>query len=54
MTDFMTEEDNYSKDMETLMHQTIKKVTKDFEIMKFNTAIAQLMAFTNAIYAKEV
>ncbi|OQB99577.1 MAG: Leucine--tRNA ligase [Firmicutes bacterium ADurb.Bin099] len=52
MTDFMTEEDNYSKDMETLMHQTIKKVTKDFEIMKFNTAIAQLMAFTNAIYAK--
>ncbi|NLV34828.1 MAG: leucine--tRNA ligase [Clostridiaceae bacterium] len=52
MMDFMTEEDYYSKDMETLMHRTIKKVTNDFETLKFNTAIAQLMAFTNAVYQK--
>ena len=30
-----------------LMHQTIKKVTSDIEELKFNTAISQLMIFTN-------
>jgi len=32
------------------MHKTIKKVTEDFSEFKFNTAIASLMEFTNAIY----
>jgi leucyl-tRNA synthetase len=32
------------------MHKTIKKVTEDIEDFKFNTAIAGLMEFTNAIY----
>ena len=32
------------------MHKTIKKVTEDTERMKFNTAIAALMALTNDIY----
>ncbi len=52
MMDFMNNDDFYSKDIETLMHQTIKKVSNDFETLKFNTAIAQLMAFTNAVYQK--
>lgn len=33
-----------------IMHKTIKKVTDDFESFKFNTAIASLMEFVNAIY----
>lgn len=33
----------------TLYHQTIKKVTEDIEAFKFNTAIAQLMIFLNAV-----
>jgi leucyl-tRNA synthetase len=30
-----------------LLHQTIKKVTDDLEALRFNTAIAQMMVFTN-------
>ncbi|HLF09978.1 MAG TPA: leucine--tRNA ligase [Gammaproteobacteria bacterium] len=30
------------------LHQTIAKVTEDFEALRFNTAIAALMEFTNA------
>ncbi len=52
MMGFMNDEEGYSKDLETLMHKTIKKVSNDFETLKFNTAIAQLMAFTNAVYHK--
>ncbi len=33
-----------------IMHKTIKKVTQDFEDFKFNTAIAGMMEFVNAIY----
>jgi leucyl-tRNA synthetase len=38
-----------SEDEETtrLLHKTIKKVTEDIEGMKFNTAISQMMIFTN-------
>ncbi|MDD5115614.1 MAG: leucine--tRNA ligase [Candidatus Omnitrophica bacterium] len=32
------------------MHKTVKKVSEDFNDFKFNTAIASLMEFTNAIY----
>ena len=32
------------------MHKTIKRVGDDFNEFKFNTAIASLMEFTNAIY----
>ncbi|MDU5587163.1 MAG: leucine--tRNA ligase [Finegoldia magna] len=37
---------NFEK-METLTHQTIKKVSEDYENLKFNTAIAQLMTLLN-------
>ncbi len=40
----------YSKELEGAMHKTIKKVTDDTEKMKFNTAIAALMALINDIY----
>ena len=38
-----------SNDTETLLHQTIKKVSEDIETFGFNTAIAQLMIFVNHI-----
>lgn len=37
----------YSKELETAMHRTIKKVTLDCENLKFNTAIAALMSLLN-------
>ena len=48
----MTDEEGYSKDMEIKMHQTIKKVSNDFENLKFNTAIAAMMALINDFYKK--
>ncbi len=36
--------------LENAMHKTIKKVTTDIEEMKFNTAIAAMMALLNDIY----
>jgi leucyl-tRNA synthetase len=41
----------YSKEMETKIHQTIKKVSQDFESLKFNTAIAAMMSLVNDFYA---
>jgi leucyl-tRNA synthetase len=52
MMDMLEPGDGYSKDIETLMHQTIKKVSNDYEALKYNTAIAQMMTFTNAVYQK--
>ncbi|MBO5260450.1 MAG: leucine--tRNA ligase [Agathobacter sp.] len=52
LQDLMTEEEGYSKDLETKMHQTIKKVTNDFENLKYNTAIAAMMAILNDFYKK--
>ncbi len=47
LQDIMTDEENYSADLETKMHQTIKKVSSDFENLKYNTAIAAMMALLN-------
>ena len=33
-----------------IYHQTVKKVTGDFEVLGFNTAIAQMMVFVNEVY----
>lgn len=41
-----------SKELERVYHQTVQKVTEDYENLHFNTAISQLMIFYNA--AKEV
>jgi len=37
-------------ELDSLLHKTIKKVTGDIEEMKFNTAIAAMMALVNKIY----
>jgi leucyl-tRNA synthetase len=45
---------NSTDDKDTLkvLHQTIQKVTDDIEGLKFNTAISQMMIFTNHCYKK--
>ncbi|QHQ62299.1 leucine--tRNA ligase [Anaerocolumna sedimenticola] len=50
LKDIVTSEEAYSDNLETKMHQTIKKVTSDFESMKFNTAIAAMMSLVNEFY----
>lgn len=52
LQDFLVEGDGYSTDLETKMHQTIKKVSNDFESLKYNTAIAAMMALINEFYKK--
>ncbi|MDE7332388.1 MAG: leucine--tRNA ligase [Lachnospiraceae bacterium] len=52
LQDILTEDEGYSKDLEIKMHQTIKKVSNDFENLKYNTAIAAMMALINEFYKK--
>ena len=42
--------DSAKANLTKLYHQTVKKVTNDFEKLAFNTAISQMMIFVNAIY----
>ena len=46
--DFVVDEP--TPELETLYHQTVKKVTEDFESLAFNTAISQMMIFVNEVY----
>ncbi len=50
LQDMLIDGDAYRGEMETKMHQTIKKVSNDFEGLKFNTAIAAMMALVNDFY----
>ena len=52
LQDILVDGDGYSSDLETLMHQTIKKVSADFESLKYNTAIAAMMSLINEFYKK--
>ena len=38
------------KELEMIYHQTVKKVTDDYENLAFNTAISQMMVFINEVY----
>ena len=42
-----------NKNLEKIYHQTIKKVTTDFESLNFNTAISQMMIFINSLSKEE-
>ncbi|MDD6275600.1 MAG: leucine--tRNA ligase [Clostridia bacterium] len=52
LQDILTDGDSYSKELESAVHKTIKKVSEDIENMKFNTAIAALMTLLNKFYEK--
>ncbi|WP_303823945.1 leucine--tRNA ligase [Ruminococcus flavefaciens] len=51
---FFTEAENLTEEndgaLTKVYHQTVKKVTDDFEKLAFNTAISQMMIFVNAVY----
>ncbi len=38
------------KELELIYHQTVKKVTDDYNALAFNTAISQMMVFINEVY----
>ena len=50
--EMVTDETGISSDLETKIHQTIKKVSSDFETLKYNTAIAAMMELVNEFYKK--
>ena len=49
--DKLSDENDHSLDR--VYHQTVKKVTDDFETLGFNTAISQMMIFINECYKAE-
>ena len=52
LQEILVDGDEYSAELISAFHKTIKKVSEDIEGMKFNTAIAALMTLINAIYTK--
>ena len=47
-------QDSSDTTLEKVYHQTVKKVTEDYEGIRFNTAISQMMVFINDCYKAEV
>ncbi len=52
LQEMITDDEGVSDDMAYDVHSCIKKVSEDYERMKYNTAIASMMTLVNAFYAK--
>ena len=52
LQDCLTDDENYSKELSSAFHRTIKKVSADIEQLKFNTAVAAMMTLLNQISDK--
>ena len=52
LQEILVDGEDFSKELSSSFHKTIKKVTEDIEALKYNTAIAALMTLLNAIYTK--
>ena len=50
LQDIVNDGEGYSKDLEVKINQTIRKVSGDFETLKYNTGIAALMSLINDFY----
>ena len=48
-----TDEDITSKELDREVNFVIKKVSQDYEDMKYNTAIAAMMSYVNVLYKQE-
>ena len=48
LKDTLNDNEGFSKDLEKIQNQTIKKVTYDLDNMAYNTAVSSLMILTNA------
>ena len=53
LSELLCDGDGYSPELEKDFHRTVKKVSEDIEDLKFNTAIAALMALINRIYDRK-
>ena len=51
LSEMLNDDEEISKELKANVHETIKKVTEDYEKMKFNTAIAAMMTFVNDAYS---
>ena len=51
-SEMVNDETGFTSDLETKIHQTIKKVSSDYETLKYNTAIAAMMELVNEFYKK--
>ncbi len=51
LQEMLIDTDEVSESMRMTVHSTIKKVTEDYERMKYNTAIAAMMTLVNELYA---
>jgi leucyl-tRNA synthetase len=49
--EFLTDDEGISSEMERNIHKTIRKVSEDYETLKYNTAIAAMMSLVNDFYA---
>ena len=47
LQEIMTDEEEYSKEFESMMHKAVKKITNDIEEMKFNTSVSTFMTMVN-------
>ena len=52
LQDMLSAESGVRDDLKASLHGMIKKVSEDYEAMKYNTAIAAMMSFVNDVYAK--
>ena len=52
LSDILVDGEEYSRELESSFHKAVKKVGEDIENLKFNTAIAALMALINEITDK--
>ena len=52
LQEILTDGDEYSAELSSSFHKTVKKVSEDIEALKYNTAIAALMTLLNAVYNK--
>jgi leucyl-tRNA synthetase len=51
LQDILVDDASYSPEFEVAMHRTVKKVTEDYEKMKFNTAVSAMMTLVNEFSA---
>ncbi len=52
LQEILTDDEGIREELRVSVNQTIKKVSEDYERMKFNTAIAQMMTLVNEMYQK--
>jgi len=53
LAEILVDGNTYSPEFEKMMHKAIKKVSSDYEAMKYNTAVATFMTMVNEFYKQK-